>query len=105
MFSVSKSTQNLIPPASIIIRHKSNLLHVRKVRCMRITFHSHANVFVCHVSQIVYKFMLHNADWLMGELGVEGARGSVHVPAERPAPPPLLHAMFHIGTRTFDEVS
>jgi hypothetical protein len=62
-------------------------------------------VFVWHVSQIVYKFMLHNADWLMGELGVEGARGSVHVPAERPAPPPLLHAMFHIGTRTFDEVS
>ncbi|CAB3379611.1 Hypothetical predicted protein [Cloeon dipterum] len=58
--------------------------------------------------KIVFKFIQHNVAWLMGQLGVQESRASappVHVPAARPAPPPLLHAMFHIGgSRVFDEL-
>ncbi|XP_059470698.1 uncharacterized protein LOC132193812 [Neocloeon triangulifer] len=58
--------------------------------------------------KIVFKFIQHNLAWLMGELGAQESRTAappVHVPAAKPAPHPLLHAMFHIGgSRAFDEL-
>jgi hypothetical protein len=61
--------------------------------------------------QIMWQFMQHSWQWLLGQLGALEPREMappapppIPVTASRPAPTKLLHTMFHVGNRPFDQV-
>lgn len=61
--------------------------------------------------KIMWQFMQHSWQWLLGQLGaleprevVSLAPPPIPATASRPAPTKLLHTMFHLGNRPFDQL-
>nr|CAD7424866.1 unnamed protein product [Timema monikensis] len=60
---------------------------------------------------VLWQFLQHSSQWVLGQLkvlepGVQAPTSPSAIPstASRPAPPSLLHTMFYMGHRPFDEL-
>ncbi|KAJ9596674.1 hypothetical protein L9F63_012278, partial [Diploptera punctata] len=62
-------------------------------------------------SVVMWQFLQHSWKWILGQLGVlepneipPSSAPLVPATASRPAPTKLLHTMFHVGQRPFDQL-
>ncbi|XP_046432279.1 uncharacterized protein LOC124185487 isoform X1 [Neodiprion fabricii] len=61
--------------------------------------------------KVIHEYVVHGSDWILNCLGIEETSTMTEAPkyipnspGKPPAPKPLLHMMFHIGSKPFDQL-
>ncbi|XP_020709486.2 uncharacterized protein LOC105688635 [Athalia rosae] len=57
--------------------------------------------------KVIHEYIVHSSDWILSCLGIEGEKTMIGAPKYipgTPVPQPLLHVMFHIGCKPFDQL-